>query len=137
MFGRDHKGIDMRDSKWVAVGAIFAGAAVAMGAFGAHSLKEQLSNPNQLANWETAVRYQMWHALALILFGLMSYQKSGGASAIGWLFTVGMLCFSGSLYALALGVPAAYIWPVTPAGGLMLLIGWVLFARTAVRPARE
>ncbi len=127
----------MRDSHWKAIGALFAAVAVAMGAFGAHSLQERLTEADQLGNWETAVRYQMWHALALILFGLMHRQKGGASPAIGWLFTVGILCFSGSLFALALGVPAAYIWPVTPIGGLLLMLGWILFAIAALRPARD
>lgn len=123
----------MRDAHWKAIGALSAGVAVAMGAFGAHALKDQLVEAGQLANWETAVRYQVWHALALIAFGLVRHQRGGGSSAPGWLFLLGSLCFSGSLYALALGAPSAYLWPVTPAGGLLLLLGWVGLATGAFR----
>jgi len=121
----------------MAIGALSAGVAVAMGAFGAHSLETQLAEAGQAANWETAVRYQMWHALALVFFGVVRSRNGSTASASGWLFLIGSLCFSGSLYALALGVPAAYIWPVTPAGGLLLLVGWVLFARIAFTPPKS
>lgn len=110
---------------------------MAMGAFGAHSLEDRLVEAGQVGNWETAVRYQVWHALALVLFGVVRRQTGSTSSAPGWLFVIGSLCFSGSLYALALGVPATYIWPVTPAGGLLLLVGWVTFALAALRSSGD
>ena len=123
----------MSNANWKAAGAILAGVAVAAGAFGAHALHHQLEQADQLGNWETAVRYQMWHALALILFAFVREQRQGGGSSIGWLFLVGTTLFSGSLYALALGVPSTYVWPLTPAGGLLILIGWVIFAVGSLR----
>lgn len=119
----------MKPRHWIALGALVTGLAVAMGAFGAHSLEERLAEAGQLANWETAVRYQAWHGLALVLFGVA---RRGGA-AIGWCFLLGSVCFSGSLYALALGAPASVIWPVTPLGGLLFLVGWGLLAAAALR----
>ncbi|MFT5286605.1 MAG: uncharacterized membrane protein YgdD (TMEM256/DUF423 family) [Planctomycetota bacterium] len=123
----------MSNSNWKAVGALLAGVAVAAGAFGAHALHDQLEQADQLGNWETAVRYQVWHALALILFAVMREQRQSGGSAIGWLFLIGTVFFSGSLYALALGIPSTYIWPLTPAGGLLLLVGWLSIAVGALR----
>jgi len=127
----------MRNGQWIAIGALSAGIAVAMGAFGAHSLEDRLVEAGHVGTWETAVRYQVWHALALILFAVVRRQTGSNSSAPGWLFLIGSLCFSGSLFALALGIPSAYIWPVTPAGGLLLLIGWVLFAVAALRSSKD
>ena len=127
----------MSNAKWIATGTLLAGIAVAAGAFGAHALHDRLAAADQLGNWETAVRYQMWHALALILFAVVREQRQRGGSAIGWLFLVGTVFFSGSIYALALGTPAAYVWPLTPAGGLLILIGWVLFALAALRTSDD
>jgi uncharacterized membrane protein YgdD (TMEM256/DUF423 family) len=90
-----------------------------------------------MENWHTAVRYQVWHGLALIAYGALlrgSRRASGGA---GWAFLAGSACFSGSLYALGLGVPSRWIWPVTPLGGLLLLIGWTLFALRVLRGERD
>ena len=88
------------------LGAFFAGTAVAAGAFGAHLLKPVLDAP-MLAVFETAARYQMYHALALCLVSSAGgrYPNLNG-TAVGWLFTAGILLFSGSLYALSLvGIP--------------------------------
>jgi len=112
--------------------------AVAFGAFGAHGLKEILST-QQLTTWETAVRYQMWHALALGLVSQLLNQHSGNKLLIrsGWLITIGTLFFSGSLYALCL---TGHKWfgPITPIGGLLLLAGWLsisLFAFKRIKHA--
>lgn len=109
-----------------------AAVAVALGAFGAHALRERLEAADQLAHWETAVRYQMWHALALLAFGLFRRAHPGG-SAVAWCFLVGTVCFSGSIYLLALEVGSAVVWPFTPLGGLLLIAGWIGFAVTATR----
>ncbi len=121
----------MSGERWVAVGAVLAGVGVALGAFGAHGLADRLEAADQLENWHTAVRYQVWHGLALILLGVLS--RGERVRAAGWAFLIGTLCFSGSLYALGLGVPSSAIWFVTPLGGLLLLVGWVLFTLRALR----
>ena len=99
-----------------------------LGAFGAHALKARLG-VEALSVWQTAVQYHFWHALALLavpqLVGV--WAKVGG-----WLFTAGILVFSGSLYALALGAPSA-IGAITPVGGLALILGWLAFALAALK----
>jgi uncharacterized membrane protein YgdD (TMEM256/DUF423 family) len=100
---------------------------VALGAFAAHGLKARLA-PDLLAVFETGVRYQMYHALALLAAAWASSKWPGGAvTAAGWLFVAGIVLFSGSLYALALGAPR-WLGPITPVGGLAFLAGWACLA---------
>ena len=116
------------------LGAASAFLAVAAGAFGAHGLRDALT-PDRLVGWETAARYQMYHALALVAAGLLAGRRSGrGTTVAGWLFVAGTVLFSGSLYVLALsGVRAA--GAVTPLGGVAWLAGWAVLALTASRRA--
>ncbi|MGB1128382.1 MAG: DUF423 domain-containing protein [Opitutales bacterium] len=100
--------------------------AVALGAFGAHALKEALVAAGTLEVWKTAVDYQFWHALALLLCALVRNGGPAGSTA-GMLFTIGSLVFSGSLYGLALGGPG-WLGPITPIGGLSLMGGWAALA---------
>ena len=117
---------------FISLGAAAALIAVALGAFAAHGLKARLA-PEMLAVFETGVRYQMYHALALVAAAWAFARWPGGASAAaGWLFVAGMLLFSGSLYALALGAPR-WLGPVTPIGGLAFLAGWACLAWAAIR----
>lgn len=115
-----------------ALGAVLAGLGVALGAFGAHALKARLS-PDMLAVWETGVRYQIYHALALLAVAWALARWPGSAvQASGWLFVAGTLLFSGSLYALALsGVRG--LGAVTPLGGVAWIAGWALLAWGAWR----
>jgi len=106
---------------------------VALGAFGAHGLKSTLETTGGLENWQTAVFYQLVHAVALL--ALASHTETAGR-VVGCWWVIGVVLFSGSLYALALGVPAKFIWPVTPLGGLALLLGWARLTWTAFRPAQ-
>lgn len=125
----------MSGATWIRVGAILGFLAVAAGAFGAHALKERMNlEPRLLETFETGVRYQMIHALAIVAVGLLAIQ--GGASSAlqvaGWAFLVGVVLFSGSLYGLATGVgPRAVLGPITPVGGLCYLVGWVALALAA------
>jgi uncharacterized membrane protein YgdD (TMEM256/DUF423 family) len=99
---------------------------VALGAFGAHGLKARLS-PDMLGVWHTAVQYHAWHALALLLVGFAGFHLEGNwIRAAGWLLLAGIMLFSGSLYALALGAPKG-LGIVTPLGGLALIAGWIAF----------
>lgn len=110
------------------LGAVFGLLAVAAGAFGAHSLKAIL-DPDRLTIFETAARYQMYHALALLVCGLAA--RSFGERACrtaAWAFVAGILLFSGSLYALALS-GLRWLGALTPLGGLAFLVGWGLLAR--------
>jgi uncharacterized membrane protein YgdD (TMEM256/DUF423 family) len=106
------------------LGSILALSAVLFGAFGAHALRETLSAHDSIQTWETAVRYQMWHALALILLSMIRLAQPI-PKMTGPCFAVGSLLFSGSLYGLALDGPK-WLGPVTPIGGLCLMIGWLL-----------
>lgn len=115
------------DRAFFSLGAVFALVAVALGAFAAHGLKARLA-PDMLAAFETGVRYQMFHALALLAVAWAGSRWPGGpVTAAGWLFVAGIALFSGSLYALALGAPR-WLGPVTPLGGLAFLAGWACLA---------
>jgi uncharacterized membrane protein YgdD (TMEM256/DUF423 family) len=111
----------------LAVGGLLIAAATACGAFGAHALQSRLA-PDRLHVYETAVRYHFFHALGLLAIGLAARTLDSGLlrwSAI--LVIAGVLVFSGSLYALALGAPRP-LGAVTPLGGLALIAGWIAFA---------
>lgn len=117
---------------FIVLGAIFAGLSVAAGAFGAHALREQLE-PRMLEVFETAVRYQMFHALALFA-AAWTYQQSGAQAALlaGWAFVAGILLFSGSLYAMVItGVRG--IGAITPIGGAAFLVGWIALLVAAIK----
>lgn len=114
------------------LGAIYGFVGVACGAFGSHALRARLT-PEMLAVWRTGVEYQSWHALALIAVGLLALSRPGPLlNAAGWSFAVGVLLFSGSLYALTLS-GVRVLGAVTPFGGLLFLIGWALLTVHAAR----
>ena len=118
------------DRTFLFVGALMGGVGVGLGAFGAHALKARLS-ADMLAVYETGVRYQMYHALALLVVGLLMTRTGGRALVVaGWSFTAGILLFSGSLYALTLtGITT--LGAITPIGGVAFLIGWAALAVAA------
>lgn len=99
-------------------------AGVILGAMGAHGLKPSLSAHGTVDLWGTAVLYQLLHAVALLALAAMD--RASRLLAVLWI--AGIVCFSGSLYILSLSELKAYLWPITPLGGLMLLIGWALLA---------
>jgi uncharacterized membrane protein YgdD (TMEM256/DUF423 family) len=112
---------------FAALGALLAFAGVGAGAFGAHALRARLP-PDLLAVFETAVRYQMYHALGLIGVSLLLARwPSGQLSWAGWLFVAGTAIFSGSLYLLAL-TGVRWWGAVTPLGGVCFLLGWLCVA---------
>ncbi len=113
------------------LGSFLALCAVLFGAFGAHALRETLSAHDSIQIWETAVRYQMWHALALIMLSMIPGPQSI-PKMTGPCFLVGSLLFSGSLYGLALNGPK-WLGPVTPLGGLCLMIGWLLLVYSSYK----
>ena len=118
----------MDRSPLIALGAINAALAVAAGAFGAHGLKDRL-DARALEVFETAACYHMYHALALVLCGIIATR---GATTAGWILQAGIVIFSGSLYALALtGVKG--LGAITPIGGLAFLVGWGYLAWTSWR----
>lgn len=117
---------------WGTIGAISAFVGVAAGAFGAHGLRGRL-DPGMLQVFETGVRYQLVHALALVAVWLAAGQAPRRAFGVaGALFAAGTVVFSGSLYALALSGVRAW-GAVTPLGGLCFLAGWIAFAVGAAR----
>lgn len=117
---------------WFAVGAIVGGLGVVFGAFGAHALKARISQ-DLLVVFETGVRYQMYHALALLAVAYAAERWPGGwANATGWLFLIGIVVFSGSLYMLTL-TGVRWLGAITPIGGLLLICGWILLAASALR----
>jgi uncharacterized membrane protein YgdD (TMEM256/DUF423 family) len=112
------------------LGAVSAFIAVAAGAFGAHALRARLS-PDLLAVFETGARYQMYHALGLIAAAWATARWPGSLTHwAGWLFIVGTLLFSGSLYALALS-GVRWLGAITPLGGVAFLVGWLCLAMAA------
>ncbi len=116
----------------VLTGAGYGFLGVVFGAFGAHVLKTRLT-PELLGAWKTAVEYQLWHALALVLVGVLATQKPSTAitnSAI--CFALGVLLFSGSLYLLALS-GVRWLGAITPIGGVLLLAGWALLFWAALK----
>ncbi|HEX7048777.1 MAG TPA: DUF423 domain-containing protein [Longimicrobiales bacterium] len=120
------------DRVFFIIGSIAGLLGVALGAIGAHALEGRLT-PDRLDTFELAARYQLYHALALLAVGLAATRWTSGAlTAAGWLFTLGILLFSGSLYLLALGGPRPVAF-ITPLGGLSFLAGWALLAYAAWR----
>ena len=120
--------LDDRARSLLLVAALLGAAGVALGAFGAHGLRERL-DAHALGVWETAVRYHLVHAVALLAIALSPHAPA--LRSAGWLFVAGIVLFSGSLYALALGGPRV-LGPVTPIGGLALIAGWAWLARFAL-----
>ncbi len=116
------------DRLFFGIGCLAAGLAVVFGAFGAHALRDRLG-PQILAIYETGVRYQVCHALALLILGILrgSAPRSPWLDAAGWLFTFGITIFSGSLYLLCLS-GARWLGAITPVGGLSFIVGWLALA---------
>lgn len=119
--------------RWLIVlGAVLGFLGVGLGAFGAHAMKNRFP-ADMLAIFETGVRYQMYHALALCLVGVVALSRPGSLlHASGIAFFAGVLIFSGSLYALVL-TDTRWLGAITPIGGLSFLAGWALFAWAILR----
>jgi uncharacterized membrane protein YgdD (TMEM256/DUF423 family) len=119
------------DRNFLLIGAIAGFTGVALGAFGAHGLRGRLT-PEMLGVFETGVRYQLYHAVALVaVAGIMPRLGSRLAVWAGWLFTLGIVLFSGSLYVLALS-GVRVLGAITPLGGVAFLAGWALLAYAAI-----
>jgi len=118
---------------FLATGGAAALLAVALGAFGAHALKNRVP-PEMLAVWRTGVEYHVFHALGLLAVGLVAQHlpHSRPLRWSGWLMLAGIVLFSGSLYLLALSGPG-WLGTVTPVGGLAFLAAWALFVAAAVK----
>lgn len=116
--------------QWIAVGAFTTFLAVALGAFGAHGLRERV-DAEALEVWKTGVLYHALHGLALVGFGLWRERNPGGGFA-GSAFLIGVVLFSGSLYLLTLGAPSK-LGLITPLGGTALLLGWMALGFEALK----
>ncbi len=122
---------------YLIIGAVNAMIAVALGAFGAHGLQGKVEE-KYIAVWETGVQYQMYHALALLVIGvLMSQSLFGEQPLLKWaanLFIIGIIFFSGSLYVTTLmGGGLGKFGLITPLGGVLFLVGWVIFIIAIVK----
>ena len=111
---------------WGVVGAVMGGLGVAVGAFGAHALKDRMTG-EQTGWYETGVLYHFVHALALLAVAALAKAGYEHATRAGTWFALGIVLFSGSLYAMALGGPTK-LGAVTPLGGLAFLVGWGMLA---------
>jgi uncharacterized membrane protein YgdD (TMEM256/DUF423 family) len=116
--------------------ALLGMLAVIAGAFGAHGLKAIIT-PQQLEVWHTAVEYNFYHVFALLFLAAFAKERNGWVNASYYLFTIGIIFFSGSLYLLAcrdiLHIEAKLIGPITPFGGLLFIGGWVSLAVAAAK----
>lgn len=120
------------DRLFAIVGSFFAMTGIALGAFGAHFLKERLSS-EKLSVLEIGIRYQIYHALALFVVAwAISRWPSQSTISVGWLFIMGVLLFSGSLYLIVL-TGQRWLGAVTPIGGLAMILGWAILAWVAFR----
>ncbi len=119
------------DKKIAATGSFIIAITIAIGAFGAHGLKEML-DAEALATFEVGVRYQMYHAFGILILGMLPSISQNLKQRIFWFFLIGILLFSGSIYLLSMNsilpFEASAIGFVTPLGGLLFIIGWFLLA---------
>jgi uncharacterized membrane protein YgdD (TMEM256/DUF423 family) len=114
----------LKNNLFIRLACIFAATAVLLGAFGAHALKNVLSE-SSLKSFQTGVQYQMYHALALLCVGvLQQFVNNRVLQWSGYFFTAGILCFSGSLYILTL-LGLRWLGPITPIGGIFFVLGWL------------
>ncbi len=112
------------------IGSIVMALSVAIGAFGAHGLEPKLTE-KMMKNYQTGVHYHMVHGIGLLIVGIIALKlTSTSLHAAGWSFLIGIILFSGSLYAMAL-TGITKLGAITPIGGLAFIIGWVLLG-TAV-----
>jgi uncharacterized membrane protein YgdD (TMEM256/DUF423 family) len=118
---------------FIAIAAVLGAITVGLGAFGAHGLKNILS-PAQLTTYETAVRYQFYHVLALLAVGILFFQYAG--KLLHWagrLFMIGIAVFSGSLYLLCLLPQYPWLGAITPLGGVSFMAGWLCVAAAVLK----
>lgn len=120
---------------FITTGATFGALGIIFGAFGAHALKK-IFNDDQLKNFETGVKYQMYHALLLVIIGFNIQHITSYENLLFYSLTFGILLFSFSIYGLcissALNKKLKILGPITPIGGLLLLLGWVLLILNSI-----
>ena len=108
----------------LAIAAIIGAITIVLGAFGAHALQETLT-ADGLKSFETAVRYQMYHVIVLLFVNSYQDFTLKTKNIVSYLFFAGILFFSGSIYAITLGINPKSIWFITPLGGLFFILGWL------------
>ncbi|PKE17230.1 DUF423 domain-containing protein [Macrococcoides caseolyticum] len=113
------------------IGAVNAMLAVALGAFGAHGLEGKLSE-KYMDVWDKATTYQMYHALGIIVIAILNGTTKMNLNTAGWLMTLGIIFFSGSLYILAL-TQIKVLGAITPIGGVLFIVGWVMMMIAAIK----
>jgi uncharacterized membrane protein YgdD (TMEM256/DUF423 family) len=114
-------------NKNLIITCVLGAVTIILGAFGAHALQEILSS-NELKSFETGVRYQMYHVLVLLFVNTQSKLSEKIRNNLSVLFFLGILLFSGSIYAITFGLNVKYVWFVTPIGGLFFILGWLKMA---------
>ncbi len=123
--------------KNLTITSVLGALAVILGAFGAHALKETLSAA-ELNSFETAVRYQLYHVIILLIINLNQGFSLKEKRIMSYLFWIGILFFSGSIYAMYLAkIPAKSIWFTTPLGGLLLILGWFYLGVTFFKKSKK
>ena len=124
----------MNDKFFIQAGALLGAVAVALGAFGAHALKAMLETSGRADTFKTAVKYQFYHAIALVLIGILIQNCAVNAERFynwsGYAFLVGVVIFSGSLYTICFTGIRAF-GAIAPIGGTLMIIGWVLLLLAA------
>lgn len=124
-------------NKLLIIASILGLLSVALGAFGAHTLKGLL-DAEALMSYETGVRYMMYHALAVLFINGSKAFDEKSANTISYFFLGGIAFFSGSIFAISLGaVEAKSIWFITPLGGLLLIVGWLLMIFSLLKKSRK
>ena len=120
---------------FITTGAVFGALGIIFGAFGAHALKK-IFNDDQLKNFETGVKYQMYHALLLVIIGFNTQYITSYENLLFYSLTFGILLFSFSIYGLcissALNKKLKILGPITPIGGLLLLLGWFVLILNSI-----
>lgn len=115
---------------WVGIASVNLAISVALGAFGAHGIKSS-ATAEQFAWWQTGSHYFFYHALGLLIVGLL-IKLNYTTQAAAWLIQIGIIIFSGSLFLMALGAPR-WFGAITPIGGTLMILGWVWLAVTSFR----
>lgn len=120
---------------FITTGAIFGALGIIIGAFGAHSLKK-IFNEEQLKNFETGVKYQMYHALLLVIIGFNIAYITSYKNLLFYSLTFGIVLFSFSIYGLCISSARnkklKILGPITPIGGLLLLLGWIILILNSI-----
>ncbi len=114
-------------NKNLTITSILGAITIILGAFGAHALKDKLG-VHELKSFETAVKYQMFHVIVLLFVNSYVNFSVKTKNYLTVIFLIGIVFFSGSIYAITLGVNAKLIWFITPLGGLLFIVGWLLMA---------